>query len=88
MPVGITVIKYLTTVLAKNTLPLYLVGLLMRLHRHYLYLVEQITEVENELEQELANDDIRVTFNDHSWCRVNNSKRAVFLIRGWKTISL
>ncbi len=58
MPVGIAVIKRLTTVLAENTLPPYLVGLLMRLHRHYLYLVEHITEIENELEQELANDDI------------------------------
>lgn len=30
----------------------------MRLHAHYLYLIEQITELETALEQELSRDDV------------------------------
>ncbi|CNI75063.1 IS110 family RNA-guided transposase [Yersinia pekkanenii] len=58
MPVGIAVIKRLSTVLAENDLPPYLAQLLMRLHAHYLYLIEQITELETALEQELSRDDV------------------------------
>ena len=57
MPVGIAVIRRLSTVLADNELPAYLARLLMRLHAHYLYLTEQITELETELEQELGHDE-------------------------------
>jgi len=57
MPIGIAVIKRLSTVLADNELPTYLVRLLMRLHAHYLYLTEQIAELETELEQELVHDE-------------------------------
>ncbi len=48
MPTGVAVIKRLSHVLAENELPPYLTQLLMRLHTHYLYRVEQITELEHE----------------------------------------
>ncbi len=57
MPTRIAVINRLSHVLAENELPPYLTQLLMRLHTHYLYLVEQITELENELAQALRCDD-------------------------------
>lgn len=57
MPIGTAVIKRLSTVLAENELPPYLAQLLMRLHAHYLYLVEQISELETALEQELSRDE-------------------------------
>ncbi len=57
MPTGVAMIKRLSRVLAENELPPYLTQLLMRLHTHYLYLVEQITELENELAQALRCDD-------------------------------
>lgn len=46
-----------STVLAENELPPYLEQLLICLHAHYLYLVEQITELETALEQELGRDE-------------------------------
>jgi transposase len=58
MPVGFAEIKQLSTVLAENDLPSYLAQLLMWLHAHYLYLIEQITELETALEQELSRDDV------------------------------
>jgi transposase len=57
LPVGASVIKRLPTVLADHELPDYLVRLLMRLHGHYLYLLEQIAELESELEGALLLDD-------------------------------
>ncbi|WP_409311229.1 IS110 family transposase [Pectobacterium sp. B1J-3] len=57
MPVGIAVIRRLSAVLADNALPPYLSQLLMRLHTHYLYLTEQIAELESALEQELCRDE-------------------------------
>lgn len=57
MPSGAAVIKRLSIVLAENELPPYLAQLLMRLHAHYFYLVEQITELETALEQELNCDE-------------------------------
>lgn len=57
MPRGTAVIKRLSEVLAENELPHYLEQLLVRLHAHYLYLVEQITELEAALEQELNRDE-------------------------------
>lgn len=58
MPVGIAVIRRLSAVLADNELPPYLSQLLMRLHTHYLYLTEQIAELESALEQELFANNI------------------------------
>ncbi|AYY80099.1 TPA: IS110 family transposase [Proteus mirabilis] len=58
MPKGIAIIRRLSAVLAENKLPAYLTQLLKRLHAHYLYLVEQITEIERELSFELSNDDV------------------------------
>lgn len=57
MPKGIAVIKRLSTVLAEHPLPPYLVQVLLRLQAHYHYLVEQITEIETALSQEIAQDD-------------------------------
>ncbi len=57
LPIGTAVIKRLSTVLAENVLPPYLIQLLMRLHTHYLYLVEQITELDSELEKVLNCDE-------------------------------
>ncbi|MBC8947267.1 IS110 family transposase [Xenorhabdus indica] len=58
MPKGIAVIKRLSAVLAEHELPPYLVQVLLRLQAHYHYLVEQITEIETALSQEVAQDDI------------------------------
>ncbi|KGP42356.1 transposase [Morganella morganii] len=57
IPIGTAVIRRLSEVLAENTLPPYLERLLIRLHAYYLYLVEQITEIEATLEQELNRDE-------------------------------
>lgn len=57
IPIGTAVIRRLSEVLAENELPPYLEWLLIRLHAHYLYLVEQITEIEAALEQELSRDE-------------------------------
>ncbi|MFS3860404.1 IS110 family transposase [Proteus mirabilis] len=57
MPKGIAVIKRLSVVLAENDIPPYLAQLLIRLQAHYLYLIEQITDIENELNQALSLDD-------------------------------
>ncbi|MFZ4221190.1 IS110 family transposase, partial [Enterobacter ludwigii] len=57
MPVGTAVIKRLSTVLEENELPPYLEQLLLRLHNHYQYLLEQIAEIEVALEQELSRDE-------------------------------
>ncbi|EBJ0938660.1 IS110 family transposase (plasmid) [Escherichia coli] len=57
MPTGMAVIKRLSKVLADNNLPPYLSQLLLRLHAHYLYLVEQITGIEAELAQSLSCDE-------------------------------
>lgn len=57
MPKGIAVIKRLSVVIAENDIPPYLAQLLIRLQAHYLYLIEQITDIENELNQALSRDD-------------------------------
>lgn len=57
MPVGLAVIKRLSTVLAENELPACFARLLMRLYAHYLYVTEPIAELETELEQELDHDE-------------------------------
>lgn len=58
VPIGSAVIKRHSTALAENDLPPYLAQVLMRLHAHYLYLIEQITELETALEQELSREDV------------------------------
>lgn len=58
MPVGMAVIKRLSTVLADNSLPSYLEQLLIRLHAHYCYLVGQIHELERSLAVELNCDEV------------------------------
>ncbi|AXD72594.1 IS110 family transposase [Salmonella enterica subsp. enterica serovar Java] len=57
LPTGDTVIKRLSLVLVEHEIPEYLSRLLMKLHAHYLYLVEQITELESELNQSIKTDD-------------------------------
>ncbi|PHM23403.1 transposase [Xenorhabdus ehlersii] len=57
MPKGIAVIKRLSEVIAENELPPYLVQLLQRLHAHYLYLVEQISEIEQEINIAIKQDE-------------------------------
>ncbi|OTA17665.1 transposase [Xenorhabdus vietnamensis] len=57
LPKGEAVIKRLSHVLAEHEMPDYLNRLLMRLHTHYLYLVEQITSLEAELHQSLEADE-------------------------------
>ncbi|WP_416775959.1 IS110 family transposase [Xenorhabdus budapestensis] len=57
LPKGEAVIKRLSRVLAEHEIPDYLSRLLMRLHTHYLYLVEQITSLEAELHQSLEADE-------------------------------
>ncbi|MBB6965448.1 IS110 family transposase [Escherichia coli] len=53
LPTGDAVIKRLSLVLAEHEIPEYLSRLLMKLHAHYLYLIEQITELESELNQSI-----------------------------------
>jgi|SRR5712692_74818 len=58
LPIGAAVIKRLPATLAEHTLPPRLVAVLERLHAHYKYLDEQVDEIEKELRQQLADDDI------------------------------
>ncbi|MDD0460716.1 IS110 family transposase, partial [Shigella sonnei] len=57
LPIGDAVIKRLSLVLAEHEIPEYLSRLLVRLHTHYFYLVEQIAELESELSQSINADD-------------------------------
>lgn len=57
LPRGEAVMKRLSLVLAKHELPDYLLRLLIRLHAHYLYLVEQIAGLAAELKQTITTDD-------------------------------
>ena len=56
LPTGDAAIKRLSLVLAEHEVPEYLSRLLMKLHAHYLYLIEQITELESELNQSIKAD--------------------------------
>lgn len=56
LPTGDAAIKRLSLVLAEHEVPEYLSRLLMKLHAHYLYLIEQITEQESELNQSIKAD--------------------------------
>ncbi|EFA9656776.1 IS110 family transposase [Escherichia coli] len=57
MPKGLAMLRRLSVVLAENNLPPYLEKLLMKLQSHYLYLVEQIHDIEHELELAAKQDD-------------------------------
>ncbi|PQQ35994.1 IS110 family transposase [Photorhabdus laumondii] len=57
LPRGDAVIKRLSLVLAEHGLPDYLVQLLMQLHAHYHYIVEQIVGLEAELKHTITTDD-------------------------------
>jgi transposase len=58
LPIGHAVIRRLPAVLAEHSLPPYLVALLERLHAHFTYLSEQISELDKELVRQLADDDL------------------------------
>ncbi|MEO8407404.1 MAG: IS110 family transposase [Oxalobacteraceae bacterium] len=58
LPVGQATIKRLPATLAEHALPTRLVAILERLHAHYKYLDEQVSEIEKELRLQLADDDI------------------------------
>lgn len=60
LPKGPAIIKRLPVVLAEHEaeLPARLVGILERLRTHFKYLSEQIAELERELTQQLAEDDM------------------------------
>lgn len=58
LPKGEAIIKRLSNVLAENGLPPYLTQLVIRLHHHYLYLVEQIKELDTLLQEQLKQDEI------------------------------
>ncbi len=58
LPVGQAVIKRLPTVLAEHALPPRLVAILERLHGHFKYLSEQISEIDAEMARQLADDEL------------------------------
>ncbi|WP_045382865.1 IS110 family transposase [Vibrio campbellii] len=57
LPKGKAVIRRLSSVLNENELPDNLVRLLLRLHDHFVYLDEQIKDIEKILENELKSND-------------------------------
>jgi len=58
LPKGLAIMKRLASVLAEHELPVRLTVLLQRLHDHFVYLNEQIKELDKELEGQLADDDL------------------------------
>jgi transposase len=56
LPVGHGVVKRLPVVLAEHQLPPRLIAILERLHDHFKYLTAQISDIEKELERQLAED--------------------------------
>lgn len=58
LPQGLAVMKRLSAVLAEHELPVRLTVLLQRLHDHFVYLDEQIRELDKELVGQLADDDL------------------------------
>lgn len=58
LPQGLAVMKRLSAVLAEHQLPVRLTVLLQRLHDHFVYLDEQIRELDKELVGQLADDDL------------------------------
>ncbi|AMU09016.1 transposase [Burkholderia cenocepacia] len=58
LPVGQAVIKRLPAMLAEHALPPRLVAILERLHVHFKYLSEQISEIDAEMARQLADDEL------------------------------
>ena len=58
LPRGLAIMKRLAVVLAEHELPVRLTVLLQRLHDHFVYLDEQIKELDKEVAGQLADDDL------------------------------
>lgn len=58
LPKGLAIMKRLASILAEHELPVRLTVLLQRLHNHFVYLDEQIKELDKELTSQLAADDL------------------------------
>lgn len=58
LPKGLAIMKRLPSSLAEYELPIRLTVLLQRLHGHFVYLDEQIKELDKELAGQLADDDL------------------------------
>ena len=58
LPVGNAVVRRLPAVLAEHDLPPRMIAILERLHAHYKYLDEQISELDAEMSRQLADDDL------------------------------
>lgn len=58
LPVGLAVIKRLPATLVEHSLPPRLVAVLERLHGHFKYLDEQISEIDKDLARQLSEDDL------------------------------
>lgn len=58
LPKGPAVMRRLPSVLAERELPARLTELLQRLHKHFLYLDGQIRELDKEMADQLADDDL------------------------------
>lgn len=58
LPKGLSTMKRLPSTLSEHSLPPQLMQLLMRLHQHFLYLDQQIKELEGQLEAQVAEDDL------------------------------
>jgi transposase len=58
LPTGKTGVVRLPELLSFHSLPPRLVAILNRLHEHFKYLQQQITELDRELAQQLADDDV------------------------------
>lgn len=58
LPKGLAIMKRLAGVLAEHELPVRLTVLLKRLHDHFVYLDEEIKQLDKELMGQLADDDL------------------------------
>ncbi len=58
LPKGLAIMKRLPSILAEHELPVRLTMQLQRLHDHFVYLDEQIKELDRELASQLAVDDL------------------------------
>jgi transposase len=58
LPIGIAVVRRLPAVLSEHELPPRLVAILERLHSHFKYLEQQIAELDREIANQLADDDL------------------------------
>ncbi|WP_250518885.1 IS110 family transposase [Caballeronia sp. ATUFL_M1_KS5A] len=58
LPIGNAVVRRLPALLAEHSLPPRLITTLERLHAHYKYLAHQIAELDREIAQQLADDDL------------------------------